>query len=331
MNDQMSRSMRASRTSRAGRWIAALPLLAPWAGAAHADEGGVSFWLPGQVGSFAAAPVAPGFSMPMVYYHASESAGGSKQFVVGGNVTAGLDADADLLFFAPMYAFKDPLAGGQASVALIWAAGRMKTDVDAVLSGPRGNSIETHLGDTVEGGSDLYPKFTLNWNDGSVNNWGVYAMGGIPTGAYQVGRLANIGLNHYSLDAGGQYTYLDPKKGHEFSATGGLTYNWENQDTDYKNGVDAHLDVAAAQFLSEQTFVGVGGYAYQQISDDTGSGAVLGGNRSRVFGAGPQVGYFFPMGASKALVLLRANWEFEAQNRADGWNLALTLSLPMTF
>ena len=33
---------------------------------ALADEGGVSFWLPGQYGSFAALPPETGFSMPLV-------------------------------------------------------------------------------------------------------------------------------------------------------------------------------------------------------------------------------------------------------------------------
>ena len=48
-----------------------------------------------------------------------------------------------------------------------------------------------------------------------------------------------------------------------------------------------------------------------------------------MFGAGPQVGYFFPVGSGKGLVNVRANWEFEAKNRPDGWNLFLTLSLPL--
>jgi hypothetical protein len=37
---------------------------------ASADEGGVSFWLPGQFASFAGTPGEPGFSFPLVYYHA---------------------------------------------------------------------------------------------------------------------------------------------------------------------------------------------------------------------------------------------------------------------
>src|SRR5262245_60569588 len=45
------------------------------AGAAHADEGGVSFWLPGFFGSLAAAPQQPGWSLTSIYYHTSVSAG----------------------------------------------------------------------------------------------------------------------------------------------------------------------------------------------------------------------------------------------------------------
>jgi Putative MetA-pathway of phenol degradation len=76
-------------------------------------------------------------------------------------------------------------------------------------------------------------------------------MGGIPVGDYQQGRMANIGINHYSIDGGGGYIYLDATKGHEISVTGGLTYNFENNDTHYKNGVDSHLDWGLAVLVRE--------------------------------------------------------------------------------
>lgn len=41
-----------------------------------ADEGGVSFWIPGFFGSLAAAPQQPGWSLTTIYYHTSVSAGG---------------------------------------------------------------------------------------------------------------------------------------------------------------------------------------------------------------------------------------------------------------
>jgi hypothetical protein len=69
---------------------------------------------------------------------------------------------------------------------------------------------------------------------------------------------------------------LDQKKGHEASVVAGLTYNLENPDTDYQNGVSSHLDWGASQFLSEKAQVGLVGYIYYQIGGDSGSGARLG-------------------------------------------------------
>ena len=90
-----------------------------------ADEGGVSFWLPGQFGSLAAVPTEPGWSLPVIYYHSSLDAGGEKNFVVGGQVTAGLEARADLVFLAPTYTFETPVLGGRPSITLIGAFGNM--------------------------------------------------------------------------------------------------------------------------------------------------------------------------------------------------------------
>ena len=114
-----------------------------------------------------------------------------------------------------------------------------------------------------------------------------------------------------------------------FRSSAGLTYNWGNPDTDYKNGIDSHLDWAASQFLNEQLHVGVAGYVYCQLTGDSGSGATLGPFKSRVFGVGPQAGYFFPVGSRKGYVNLRGYWEFDAKNRAEEWNVWLTLSLPL--
>jgi hypothetical protein len=50
--------------------------------AAEADEGGVSFWLPGLFGSLAAAPGQPGFSFANIYYHTSVSAGGDADTLI---------------------------------------------------------------------------------------------------------------------------------------------------------------------------------------------------------------------------------------------------------
>src|SRR2546421_12260535 len=82
-------------------------------GAARADEGGVSFWAPGQFSSFAAVPGEPGWAVPVVYYHLSADAGGSKSFLRGGVLTAGFDGQRGLTLFFPTYSFKEQGVGGQ--------------------------------------------------------------------------------------------------------------------------------------------------------------------------------------------------------------------------
>ena len=43
-----------------------------------------------------------------------------------------------------------------------------------------------------------------------------------------------------------------------------------------------------------------------------------------------QVGHFFPVGKQKGYVNLKAYWEFAAQNRAEGWNLWVSVALPLS-
>ena len=69
------------------------------------DEGGVSYWLPGQFGSLAPVPCSPGWSLGGVHYHADTSANGGHLFLRGGRIAAALDVAADLLILAPGYTF----------------------------------------------------------------------------------------------------------------------------------------------------------------------------------------------------------------------------------
>jgi hypothetical protein len=87
-----------------------------------------------------------------------------------------------------------------------------------------------------------------------------------PAGDYSSTRLANTGIGHGTIGLGGAYTYLNPATGNEFSATAGFAYNFKNPDTQYRNGIDFHFDWGAAHFISKQVFVGLAGYADQQIT-----------------------------------------------------------------
>ena len=285
----------------------------------YADEGGTSFWLPGQYGSLAAVPAEPGWSLALIYYHASTDAGGSRDFQKGGKITLGLDVSQDLILAVPNYVFETPVIGGQASISMAGVYGNVDVDVDATLSDPGGSVISGSESDSNTAFGDLYPSASLRWNHGDHNTM-VYTMLGLPVGSYDAERLASIGTNHWAVDVGGGYTYLNMDTGREFSATLGFTYNFENPDTDYQNGIDAHLDWGASQFLNEQVHLGLVGYFYYQLTGDSGDGAVLGDFKSSVNGIGPQIGYLFKMGGMDAYLNLKGYWEFGADNRPEGWN-----------
>jgi hypothetical protein len=307
---------------------------------AYADESGVSFWLPGQFGSLAAVPQTPGWSLGAVYYHTTVLAFGgvaaAREIQVGRfspNVNVSLDArlnaQADLLFLAPTYTFATPVLGGQLAVGMTGIYGRMDTSIAGTLTAGFGGFAANRMGsisDSLTGFGDLYPMVSLKWNNG-VHNWMTYATGDIPVGAYDPSRISNIGIGHGAIDGGGAYTYFNPATGHEFSGVGGFTYNLKNPDTGVQSGVDFHFDWGASQFLSKQLFVGLVGYAYQQISDDTGGSPILGGFRSRVLGMGPQIGYIFPIGNMQGYLNLKGYGEFDAANRPSGWNTWLTFSI----
>ena len=93
---------------RTREWLAAC--VGSAAQAACADEGGVSFWLPGQFGSLAAVPTEPGWSLPSVYYYTTSHAEAGDEFPLGGRVTADLDASAALLFVAPSLRLPEAVA-----------------------------------------------------------------------------------------------------------------------------------------------------------------------------------------------------------------------------
>jgi hypothetical protein len=256
--------------------------------AARADEGGVSFWTPGQNGSFAAIAPSPGWSLPLMFYNYGGSVGASEPLTRGHLLTSVLNGSFDGLFIVPTYTVNTTILGAipSFSMAFIPAYSAASANVDL---GP----LSIHRGDSVWGGSDLYPTAQLFWNKGGVNNFMAYLAGDIPVGSYNPDRLANIGIGHGAIDAGGAYTYLSTKSGTEFSATLGFTGNFTNPSTNYTNGIDSHLDLAASQFLNRQLFVGAVGYVYQQLTPDRGQRAILGSNESHTRGIGPQIGYNF--------------------------------------
>ena len=99
--------------------------------AVMADEGGVSFWIPGTFGSLAAVPQQPGWSLATINYHDNVSGGAdvalARLFEIGkvpvnfsGSVSGGIKLpNFDIQVFVPSYVFATPVLGGQAAVQML--------------------------------------------------------------------------------------------------------------------------------------------------------------------------------------------------------------------
>ena len=163
---------------------------------AAATEGGTSHYLPGAVATLIdLAPTQPGWVVEPVYLHYEGDAGTEKALPVAGLEALGLKANFDALLIGGFYTLDHKVLGAHYSVGAmlpyIWITAEAK--IETVIGNPRVRDTEEGLGDVT-----LIPAM-LGWKDGS---WqydlalSVYA----PTGEYEVGRLANPGLNYWSIN-----------------------------------------------------------------------------------------------------------------------------------
>src|SRR6478609_3236495 len=133
-------SNKRSKTSHRWAFAAGVALCACIPTSCFADEGGVSFWLPGLFGSLAATPLQPGLTFSSTYYHTSVTGEGdvsrAREITVGkfpinlsGTANLQLDSAANLGIFNAVYAFPTPVLGGQAAVGLMGLFGRVNTSI----------------------------------------------------------------------------------------------------------------------------------------------------------------------------------------------------------
>lgn len=149
-----------------------------------------------------------------------------------------------------------------------------------------------------------------------------------PTGAYDKDAILNVGLNRWAVQPMVAFTYLNEKNGFEFSSALGYTVNFENNDTDYNSGDELNFELAVIQHFTKYLNLGLVGYGNQQITGDSGEGAILGEFKGQVYGAGFNLGITAPMTEENTLSFnLRYYNEFNAIHRFDGDTLYLSGAL----
>jgi hypothetical protein len=141
------------------------------------------------------------------------------------------------------------------------------------------------------------------------------ASANVPGGAREWGKLSNVALNRPAFDLTGAFTYLDGQCGFESSLVPGITFNGQNEATDYTTGTEFHLEGSASVFLTKDLTIGAIGYHYRQLTDDTGPGNRIGPFKGRGSALGGTVGYTFKAGELPVSTRVKIFREFGVENR----------------
>jgi len=324
---------RSSKSARAMIWAVVFSCLATGADSirtsAQAAEGGKSFFIGGLAGSMSGLLPPPGTYLTSDTIIASAEGGANIQIPEAGLLTLGLSGDTVIDFLSGIWVTPKQVLGGNFALGVGLVGGRVEAQATAILQA--NVPIDPHSADFTDavnaiGDPVLIAK--LGWHNGPFH-WNIGSILNIPIGQYDAGRLANLGFNRWILDVAAGFTYFDPKKGIEITVAPGVTFNGENSDTNYRTGTEFHIDLTAMAHLSKRFAIGVGAYHYEQLTGDSGAGAVSGDFKGRVSGIGPVLSYNFQLGNRPVSTKFRWFQDRNVDNRMPADVYLFSAAIPL--
>lgn len=294
---------------------------------AHAVEGGLGRSITGmQITSYVGViPPEPGMQWSLSYVHYDGKIRGSRPAPIAGQVSLGLEADVSLTAATGIFVW--PTGPGKWNFASMLTVPYIDADITASLQGPLGNQVRTQ--DSASNLFDVYfAPVIAGYHIDQVQHlsFGLYVYA--PTAKYTPGKLANPGLNVWTVSPAVGYTHLFQKGTLEFSVLGGMDWYSRNDDTDYKNGLVLRADALLVKRTASGWGFGAAGGWLQQVQDDDGDVADrLGGFKGRSFGLGPTLTYGKKWsGGEHVDVSVRYLSEFSVRNRFEGDPWSVTIS-----
>ncbi len=278
----------------------------------NAAEGASSNYFPGSYGNLlvAAAPE-PGFivwSQNLFYGATAERA------VLQGRVNVDLETDAYFTLINAYWVHDLPSLGARFLFGGFLPFGY--ASLEAGIAPTAGPAVAVEEDRFAFGDMAIVPA-SLYWSLGPLQ-LNAYQTVIAPTGQYDADDAVNIGRNYWSFDSVLAATWFHESSATDVSAVLGVMANTENPDSDYRTGTELHLDFMLNQFLAETFGVGFHGYWYEQVSGDSGAGAILGGFEGSSVGLGV-AGFWIPAFADGKLALT-GKWirDVDASNRLEG-------------
>jgi hypothetical protein len=288
----------------------------------EAAEGGSGVYVLGLRSSAAGITPPPGvfFSNQLFIYDGSIS---GLVELDGGVLAAGVEANVVVNIPTVVWVTRAEVMGARLGFSATTPFGRVGIDGFVTPFFESSDSVTTF-------GDPALAAF-LGWSSGNFHTQtGVTAY--LPIGDYTEGALANVARHRLAADFYAAVTWLHPEWGIDISNTIGITFNAENEATNYKTGNEFHWEGAATKQLTESFSAGLVGYYYKQLTADESPPAIhaiLGDFKGEIAGIGAQIGYNFNIGQAPVSTRLRYYRQFNATNHLEGDSVFLSLSIPL--
>ncbi|MEE4189500.1 MAG: transporter [Roseobacter sp.] len=302
----------------------------------HAVEGGIETYLLGSRDSFAGIlpPAGSYWNNDFVFF-----SGAAPSISAGG--AAVIDPDIDVFTYKFNFTHVFDQTVGSARFGLNVNLPYVSADMD-FQGAVTGTRLSGDLTDTERAFGDLTVTPLFNWTQNKLHTT-LALQFFLPTGSYAAASLdpadrsvdvLNAGKNRFAFDPTLSMTWFDPATGWEVSGALGVTISARNDTTDYQTAPEAHFEGTVMRHLPNKLGLGLTGYAYHQIGDDSGSGAdnfraQTGADslEAWVFGLGPIASWSTQIGAVPVSLKAKYISEFEAKRRFESDKFWFTVGL----
>lgn len=237
---------------------------------ALAVEGGTGAYLLGSRDTMAGIVPPPGTYMTTDFIHFE---GSVNDVSIGGLPVVSADVSTNLFKLGITQSYATQIWGGTPAININIPL----ASADLTFTGPFGNGIQDHQ----SGMGDVTVTPMLGWHQGDLH-WNAFVSVYVPVGQYSATTVdlaareidaLSIGKDVWSMQPGVAMTWFTPKTGFELSGALSVLFSQFHDATDYQTAPQVMLEMSALQHFKSGLAVGLTGYAYQQVGDDSGAGA----------------------------------------------------------